>query len=62
MQKVITITSHTNIIDDENKFIENEYPKLNKYLEDGYTVAQTIPILKQADSSYMYAITFILHK
>ena len=62
MQKVITITSHTNIIDDENKFIENEYPKLNEYLEDGYIIRNTIPIIKPADASYMYSITFILEK
>ncbi len=35
MQKVITITTHTNIIDKEDKFTEREYPKLNNYLEDG---------------------------
>ena len=62
MQKVITITSLTNIIDDKDKFLENEYPKLNEYLEDGYYIKSTIPILKSADPSYRYAITFILEK
>jgi len=62
MQKVITVTSQTNIIDNDEKFIENEYPKLTEYLEDGYSIKNTIPILKPADDSYMYAITFILEK
>ena len=62
MQKVVTITSHTNIIDDKDKFIENEYPLLNEYLEDNYIIRNTIPILKNADPSYRYAITFILEK
>lgn len=62
MQKVITVTSHTNIIDKEEKFTEKEYPTLDKYLHEGYKIIQTIPILKPADSSYMYAITFILEK
>lgn len=62
MQKVITITSHTNIIDDREKFFENEYPTLNKYLEEGYIVQNTIPIIKPADSSYSYAVMFILKK
>jgi len=62
MQKVITITTHTNIIDKNEKFTEREYPKLNEYLEEGYTVVDSIPIMKPADASYMYAITFILNK
>jgi hypothetical protein len=61
-QKVITVTSHTNIIEGKEKFIENEYPTLNKYLEDGYTIQQTIPIIKPADVSYMYSVVFILAK
>jgi len=36
MQKVITITTHTNIIDKDNKFTEKEYPTLDTYLKDGY--------------------------
>lgn len=62
MQKVITITSHTNIVGREAKFEESEYPALDKYLQDGYEIIQTIPIIKPADASYMYAITFILAK
>jgi len=60
MVKVITITSHTNIIEKDQKFIETEYPELNKYLEEGYYIKNTIPILKPADPSFRYAITFIL--
>lgn len=62
MQKVITITTHTNIIDKEDMFTETEFPKLNEYLEDGYEIVNTIPVIKPADPSYRYAITFILRK
>ncbi|MEL0457619.1 hypothetical protein WJN01_15390 [Flavobacteriaceae bacterium SZ-1-7] len=62
MQKVITITTHTNIIDKDDKFTEKEYPKLNEYLEDGYIVKQTVPITTGSQTSYMYSITFILEK
>jgi len=62
MQKVITITTHTNIIDKDVKFTEKEYPKLNEYLEDGYIVRQTIPIVTNSETSYMYSITFILER
>lgn len=61
MQKVITITTHTNIIDKTEMFTEKEYPKLNEYLEDGYIVKQTIPIVTNS-TSFMYSITFILEK
>lgn len=61
MQKVITISSHTNIIGNE-PFVETEYPQLTQYLEDGYEIKQSIPILKHSDNSYMYAITFVLEK
>ncbi|MCK0158967.1 hypothetical protein MWU65_17425 [Cellulophaga sp. F20128] len=62
MQKVITITTHTNIIDKEDKFTEKEYPKLSEYLENGYSIKEAIPIIKPADPSLRYAITFILEK
>lgn len=62
MQKVITITTHTNIIDQNDKFTEKEYPKLNEYLENGYVVKQTVPIVTNSETSYMYSITFILEK
>lgn len=62
MQKVITITSHTNLLQRDEKFNESEYPTLNKYLQEGYRVTQTFPIIKPADNSFTYAITFILAK
>ena len=62
MQKVLTVTSHTNVVDKQETYIEKEYPILDKYLQEGYRIIQTIPILKPADASYMYAITFILEK
>ncbi|MGU9939752.1 hypothetical protein [Empedobacter brevis] len=62
MQKVITITTHTNILDRDNKFIEKEYPQLNIYLEDGYKVKDVIPITLASTSAYMYSLTFILEK
>ena len=62
MQKVITVTTHTNIIDKEDKFIEKEYPKINEYLEDGYEVKQVVPVVTNSQNSYRYSITFILDK
>jgi hypothetical protein len=62
MIKVITITSHTNILEKNEKFSETEYPKLNEYLESGYYIKNTIPTLKEVNSSDMYAVTFILEK
>jgi len=60
MQKVITITTHTNIIDKDNKFTEKEYPTLDSYLQAGYKVIQVIPV--DDNSSYMYSLTFVLEK
>lgn len=62
MQKVITITSHTNIINEGESFNEASYPLLDKFLEEGYYIKEFIPIIKPSDTSYMYAITFILEK
>ena len=62
MQKVITVTTHTNIIEGDNKFVEKEYPKINAYLEDGFEVKQVVPVVTNADNSYMYTITFVLEK
>jgi hypothetical protein len=62
MQKLITVTTHTNIINNPEKFTEKEYPTLNKYLEEGYKVIQTTPIVTNASGSYMYSITFLLEK
>ena len=62
MEKVITISSHTNIMEKDQKFNETEYPLLKKYLEEGYVIKQVIPIIKPADASYMYSVVFIIHK
>jgi len=62
MQKVITVTTHTNIIDKDAKFTEKEYPQLNAYLEDGYKVKEVIPITLASSTAYMYSLTFILEK
>jgi len=43
-------------------FVETEYPELNKYLESDYRIVNFIPILKPADPTNYYAITFILQK
>lgn len=61
MQKVITITTHTNIVHRDNKFSEKEYPTLDKYLQEGYKVVQAIP-MSPDKNSYMYSLTFILEK
>jgi len=57
MQKVITITSRTYV---QEGFSETEYPKLANFLEEGYTVVDTIPF-KDASTSF-WSITFILVK
>jgi hypothetical protein len=62
MQKVITVTTHTNVIDKEEKFTEKEYPKLSSYLEEGYKVISTTPVVTNSTNSYMYSITFLLEK
>jgi hypothetical protein len=62
MQKVITITTHTNIIDKDNKFTEKEYPTLDTYLKDGYKVMQVIPVTLNSTTAYMYSLTFVLEK
>jgi hypothetical protein len=62
MQQVITITSRTDILKQGQDFEETEYPQIKKYLEEGYVITQVLPILKPADTSYRYAITFILSK
>ena len=62
MQKVITVTTHTNVIDKQEKFTEKEYPILNSYLEEGYKVISITPIITNSTTSYMYSITFLLEK
>ncbi|PKF74836.1 hypothetical protein [Chryseobacterium sp. PMSZPI] len=62
MQKVITITTHTNIIDKNDKFTEKEYPQLKTYLEEGYKVKEIVPITLASTTAYMYSLTFVLEK
>ena len=62
MQKVITISTHTNVFDSDQGFIEKEYPILNSYLEQGYVVTQVVPITPSSTNTYMYSLTFVLHK
>ena len=61
MQRVITIRN-TNYQQD-GKVIEDEYPKLQKYLDQGFTIKQVIPIQTNSDKfAFMYSLTFILVK
>jgi len=62
MQKVITITTHTNIIDKDNKFTEKEYPTLDNYLQEGYKVVQVVTAIPNSTTAYMYSLTFVLEK
>lgn len=62
MQKVITITTHTNLLTKDIDYIEKEYEKLNGYLTDGYTVLQMVPFTTGAADSFRYSITFVLEK
>ena len=62
MQKVITVTTHTNIIDKDDKFTEKEFPILDAYLQEGYKVVQIVPVTTGANNSYMYSLTFLLEK
>ena len=62
MQRVLTVTTHTNIIDKDVKFTEKEYPQLSAYLNEGYKVLKVVPITTASESSYMYAVVFVLEK
>lgn len=62
MQKVITVTTHANLTTKEDKFIETEFPILNNYLTQGYTVKNVFPVVPGSTSSYMYSLTFVLEK
>lgn len=61
MQKVITISTNTNIMEREQKFHESEYPVLDQYLKDNYRVVQVIPVTPNANAAY-YSLTFVLEK
>ena len=58
MQKVITITKNLSIPTGK-VFVETEYPELQKYLDDGYSIKEHI--LSNVGSTH-YGITFILEK
>ncbi|SHN35292.1 hypothetical protein [Mucilaginibacter sp. OK098] len=62
MQKIVTVTSRYDIINQGEDFKESEYPKLKEYLEDGYVIAQIVPVIKPADTAYRYAVIFLLTK
>lgn len=56
MEKVITIAGNSLV--NTGEFTETEYPELNKYLENGYRVKQTISNSPKEKSNF--SITFIL--
>jgi hypothetical protein len=62
MQKVVTVNVHDIQLASADRtklnILETEYPLLNKYLEEGYVVLQTIPF--QIPNTYVVSITFIL--
>lgn len=60
MQKLITVSTHTN--KGGNDFHEEEYPKVNELLEQGYKVVNVYPITTAATGSYMFALVIVLEK
>lgn len=61
MQKVIVIDTHTNTMGND-LFNEKEFPQLNQYLEDGYTIKQIIPVTLNSNTTYMYSLVFVLER
>lgn len=61
MQKVITVTTKAYIRDDE-KFIETEYPELNKALNEGYKISQIIPVIQNSGNGHYYDTIYVLIK
>jgi hypothetical protein len=61
MQKVITVTTKA-YIDPKFKFIETEYPELNKALTDGYIISQVIPVIQNSGNGNYYDTIFVLVK
>jgi len=60
MQKVVTVTSWTSSKKlGEDMSYEHEFPKLNHYLEHGYSVVDHFESTG-GDMGTMYVITFIL--
>ena len=61
MQKVITVTTKA-YIENKEKFIETEYPELNKALNEGYKISQIIPIIQNAGNGVYYDTIYVLIK
>ena len=62
MQKVVTVTTHMNILKNDQIYAEHEYNKINKYLNDGYSVIQLVPFTTNVEGSFRYTLTFVLEK
>lgn len=60
MQKLITVTTHTN--KGGQDFHEEDYPTINTLLEDGYKIVNVYPITTAATNSYMFALVIVLEK
>lgn len=60
MQKLITVTTHTN--KGGNDFHEEQYPQVNELMEQGYKVVNVYPITTAATGSYMFALVIVLEK
>jgi hypothetical protein len=61
MQKVITVTTRA-YIENKEKFIETEYPELNKALNEGYKISQVTPVIQNGGNGAYYDTIFILVK
>ena len=61
MQKVISVNLHIWKID-ENWIWEHELTLVNKYLEEGYVVADRFSTVSWSTSAYAINITFVLQK
>lgn len=61
MQKVVTVVGYFSPsanVNDGILSVEREYPSLQKYLDEGYKIVNTI----NSNSERGYSITFILEK
>ncbi|AKH96248.1 hypothetical protein [Elizabethkingia anophelis] len=62
MQKVIVIDTHMNTLGNGTIFNEKEFPQLNGYLEEGYTIKQVTPVILSSNPTTKYSIIFVLEK
>jgi len=63
MEKVIVVNASHTDSDKTNGFTEREYPILNKYLSEGYSVRSITPItLTNASATNYYSVVFNLYK